>query len=509
MATAWQDSWTFRIVDQDTGAAVPGVPVSVLEDGGRAGGYWVSDVDGVVCIPKHDRARLRLRVGLRNEETIELDARSLPDDPIPLAAPRDLLRTGDAPAAAPAGIPPAPTPAAATGSGGGGHVVRFARIAVLPRDRDITVGLDGTHGEASAAPAAPADPATIRYGVLLELEQIWQSLGSQAGDTLYSVSLGPGEEVKVLVSDGRWRKKPDARERQVQIVAKMVGARQLGDGLDAVPLEPCVASDLPAASSATVRLLAERTARMSESLRRRPLAITELEGDKPAGTAVRTLRNLRAEGVLTYHFVEPVERFRSIVRSPRLRPALLVPFRLPNIATREVVRRFGHAIKRSLLDRALASDVDAVLSVEGGGPSAAVEQRLYAHIAANLPYYSATIIAAGDPAERFFALAKLRDPRGRPLTDVIENVVVGRVGNYVVFPLRSADFTTADWRSALTAAANAASASRAWQEQTITLPLPGIWLRSELFPAQLAGGAEDASAEETPDAGRAARRKRG
>ena len=122
--------------------------------------------------------------------------------------------------------------------------------------------------------------------------------------------------MKVLVSDGRWRKKPDARERQVQIVAKMVGARQLGDGLDAVPLEPCVASDLPAASSATVRLLAERTARMSESLRRRPLAITELEGDKPAGTAVRTLRNLRAEGVLTYHFVEPVERFRSIVRSP-------------------------------------------------------------------------------------------------------------------------------------------------------------------------------------------------
>ena len=131
-------------------------------------------------------------------------------------------------------------------------------------------------------------------------------------------------------------------------------------------------------------------------------------------------------------------------------------------------------------------------------------------IAANLPYYSATIIAAGDPAERFFALAKLRDPRGRPLTDVIENVVVGRVGNYVVFPLRSADFTTADWRSALTAAANAASASRAWQEQTITLPLPGIWLRSELFPAQLAGGADDAgAADETPDAGRAARRKRG
>ena len=94
--TAWQDSWTFRIVDQDTGAAVPGVPVSVLESGGRAGGYWVSDTDGLVRIPKHDQPRLRLRVGLRNEEAIEFDARSLPDDTIPLTAPRDLSVAGNA-----------------------------------------------------------------------------------------------------------------------------------------------------------------------------------------------------------------------------------------------------------------------------------------------------------------------------------------------------------------------------------------------------------------------------
>src|SRR6266853_6560877 len=106
--TAWQDSWTFRIVDQDTGAAVPGVPVSVLESGGRAGGYWVSDSDGLVRIPKHDQPRLRLRVGLRNEEAIEFDARSPPDDPIPLTAPRDLSVPGTA-SAAPADIqPPAP-----------------------------------------------------------------------------------------------------------------------------------------------------------------------------------------------------------------------------------------------------------------------------------------------------------------------------------------------------------------------------------------------------------------
>ena len=99
MVTGWQDCWTFRIVDQDTGAAVPGVPVSVLEDGGRAGGYWVSDGDGLVRIPKHDRARLRVRVGLRNEETIELDARTLPDDPIPLTAPVNVVVPAPVPAA--------------------------------------------------------------------------------------------------------------------------------------------------------------------------------------------------------------------------------------------------------------------------------------------------------------------------------------------------------------------------------------------------------------------------
>jgi hypothetical protein len=168
------------------------------------------------------------------------------------------------------------------------------------------------------------------------------------------------------------------------------------------------------------------------------------------------------------------------------------------------VRRFGYALRRSLLDRALATDVDQVLGADE--PPAAAERRVYAHIAAHLPYYSATIIAAGDPAERFFALAKLRDPRGRPLTDVIENVVVGRVGNYVAFPLRSDDFTTPEWRTALTAAGN--GAARASQEITVTLPIPGVWLRSELFPAQVAAEA-DAGAEQQPESARVERRKRG
>jgi len=499
MAANWQDSWTFRIVDQDTGAAVPGVPVTVLQEGGRGGGYWVSDGDGLVRVPKHDHARLRLRVGLRNEETIELDARSLPDDPIPLTAPRDLPVARVPGSAAPDAPTVANAPALLAAQPPPGRVVRFARIGVLPQDREITGAPD-----AANIVAPPPDPTTMRYGVVLELELIWQSLGAQAGDTLYSVSLGPGEEVKVAVTDGRWRKKPVAHDRPLQIVAKMVGARQLGDGLDAVPLEPCVASDLAAAAVDTVRLLAERTAKMAEGLRRRPLGVSEIESDKAPGSSVRTLRNMRSEGVLTYHFVEPVERYRVIVRTPRLQATLLVPFRLPNIATREVVRRFGYALRRSLLDRSLAADVDQVIGADE--PPAAVEQRVYAHIAAHLPYYSATIIAAGDPAERFFALAKLRDPRGRPLTDIIENVVMGRVGNYVAFPLRSDDFTTPELRAALAAAGK--GPARASQEIQVTLPIPGVWLRSELFPAQVAAQ-EDAEADRSPEAGRAERRKRG
>jgi hypothetical protein len=484
MAAGWQDSWTFRIVDQDTGAAVSGVPVTMLDQGGRSAGVWVSDVDGIVRLPKHDRPRLRLRVGLRSEDIIELDPRSLPEETVPIAAPR----SGSDSEAAPPAEQPLPVHPPTTSSHPG-HILRFARIGVLPQDADIM----------------QTDAGAIRYGVLLEVEQVWQSHGPQAGDLLYSVSLGPGDDVKVAVLDGRWRRKPDLRERPLQIIAKMVGTPLLGDGMDVVPLEPFVIDGVESAATETVRYLSHRTARMSESLRRRPLGVTEVEGEKPAGASLRTVRNMRSDGVLTYHFIEPVEPYRVVVRTPRLRPAILVPFRLPNIGTREVVRRFGHALRRSLLDRALALDIEQVLAA--GEPPADAERRLFAHIAAHLPYYSATIIAAGDPGERFFAIAKLRDAEGRPLSDVIENTVVGRVGNYVAFPLRSVEFTTPEWRAALTG--DATQRLRAFHEAVITLPIPGVWLRAQLSPAQVEsepatrsegegeGGGEQASSKRT------------
>src|SRR5205807_7538344 len=85
--------WVFRIVHQDTGKPAQGVPVTVLEPSGNAAGYWVSEADGTVSIPRRDAPKLRLRVGLRTEDPIELDTATLGDEPIPLAAPSRLPPT--------------------------------------------------------------------------------------------------------------------------------------------------------------------------------------------------------------------------------------------------------------------------------------------------------------------------------------------------------------------------------------------------------------------------------
>jgi len=468
MASSWQDSWTFRIVDQDTGAALSGVPVTVLDAANRSAGFWVSDADGVVQIPKHDGNRLRLRVGLRSEDTIELDARSLPDEPVPLAAPKGLSAAEEAPQATERTAPGLPASASASAASAG-QVIRYTRIGIAPEDAELIT-----------APDEAAAGGVMRYGVIYELEQVWQSLGTEAGDVIYSVSVGPGDEAKLAIADNRWRRKSATRDRALFIVPRMVAAWAVGDGVDAAPLEPLVVTDVAASAGETVHFLASRTLRAAESLRRRPITVTE-EEDASGHAVTRTVRNTRADGVLTYHVIEPVARYRVIERAPRARPALLVPFRLPNLATRDVVRRFGYAIRRALLDRSLHGDLEAVLG--SGAPDPAVEQRILDHIAAHLSYYSATIIAAGDAAERFFALAKLRDPEGRPLTDIIENGVVGRVGNYVAFPLRSVEHTTSSWRLALLEAAH--ERVRVFEEAQVTLPVPGVWLRAELSPAEV------------------------
>src|SRR5438309_11577490 len=88
-----------------------------------------------------------------------------------------------------------------------------------------------------------------------------------------------------------------------------------------------------------------------------------------------------------------------------------------------------YVFRRTLLGRALQPELDRLLTSDNGESSpGSARNRLLDHIEANLLYYSTAIISAGDPAARHAALAKLLDPSGRPLTDVVENTVLGRVG---------------------------------------------------------------------------------
>src|SRR5260370_29511410 len=192
----------------------------------------------------------------------------------------------------------------------------------------------------------PAEsPAAMRYGVLIDVEEYWQSLGVLWGELLYSVSLTPGDEAKLAVLDGRWRREVEGRERPLQILARLVGTSMLGDLVTALrpelQLDPLTLTepDLEAAAADTVHMIRDRTERMSQGLRRRPLGVVDAEADTPAGGAIRTVRNTSLDRLVTFPFFEPLQRFQVIVRSPRVRPVIFVPFRLPNVATPDVVRR--------------------------------------------------------------------------------------------------------------------------------------------------------------------------
>src|SRR6058998_4006077 len=486
MAAGMKQVWIFRIVHQDTGKPAQGVPVTVLEPSGNAAGYWVSEADGTVAIPRRDVPKLRLRVGLRTEDPIELDTATLGDEPIPLAAPSRLPPTSggtrdtgerDLQAASP------PPPRGAEPHDVPGHVLYFQRLVLFAERAPATPA-----GRDSVADffAVPADAATpMRYGALVEIEEYWQSLGVLWGELLYSVTLTPGDEARLAVLDGRWRREAEARERPLQILARMVGSSMLGDLTTALrpelQLDPLtlIEPGLEAAATDTVQMIRDRTERMSHALRRRPLGVVDAPADTPATGAIRHVRNTTRDRLVTFHFFEPLERFKVMVRSPRARPVVFVPFRLPNVATADVIQRFGYLFRRTLLDRGLLPDLERLLSGEepGAAPSGAPRSRLLEHIEANLLYYSTAIISAGDPAARYVALSKLRDPAGRPLTDVVENTVIGRVGNAIALPLRSAGELPAQWRDAL--AAYQAHPLRVSEGFVVTIPHPGVWVSAQ------------------------------
>jgi hypothetical protein len=486
------DVWLFRIVHQDTGKPAQGVPVTVLDKGGNAAGHWVSDADGMVAVPRRDIVKLRLRVGLRSEDPIELATATLGDEPTPLAAPSQLP-----PPAGGAGDrvvrelhigPPAPAPAAPPPARGPdpvdvpGHVLYFQRLAMFAERTPAAAG-PVRDPVADFFSLASEGSGAMRYGALIEVEEYWQSLGVQWGELLYSATLTPGDEAKLAVLDGRWRREAEGRERPLQILARMVGTSMLGDLVSALRPELQLDSltltepGLEAAAVDTVQLIRDRTERMSNALRRRPLGVVDVPADAPATAAVRTVRNTTRDRLVTFHFFEPLERFKVMVRSPRARPVIFVPFRLPNVATPDVVRRFGYLFRRTLLDRGLLPDLERLLGGDQAGGPADARGRLLEHIEANLLYYSTAIISAGDPAARHVALSKLRDPAGRPLTDVIENNVVGRIGSAIALPLRSAAQLPAEWRDAL--AAYQAKPLRVTEGFVVTIPHPGVWVSAQ------------------------------
>ncbi len=492
MTTGANDVWLFRIVHQDTGKPAPGVPVTVLDRAGNAEGHWVSDADGTVAIPRRETLKLRIRVGLRSEDPIELATATLGEGPTPLAAPTQLPATigsighgGERPMRDAPGAPPLPPRAEQPEVPG--HVLYFQRLVMFAEHPSAT--RPATAGARDGAvdffsPVADG-PSGMRYGVLIEVEEYWQSLGVLWGELLYSVTLTPGDEAKLAVLDGRWRREAEGRERPLQILARMVGTSMLGDLITALrpelQLDPLTVAEpgLEAVAAETVQLIRDRTERMSHALRRRPLGVVDAPADAPATGAIRHVRNTTRDRLVTFHFFEPLERFKVMVRSPRARPVLFVPFRLPNVATPDVVQRFGYLFRRTLLDRGLLPDLERLLSGDepSAAPSSAPRSRLLEHIEANLLYYSTAIISAGDPAARHVALSKLRDPAGRPLTDVVENSVIGRVGNAIALPLRSAGELPAQWRDAL--AAYQARPLRVSDGFVVTIPHPGVWVSAQ------------------------------
>src|SRR3989454_7624998 len=186
MAAGMKQVWVFRIVHQDTGKPAQGVPVTVLEPSGNAAGYWVSEADGTVAIPRRDTPKLRLRVGLRTEDPIELDTATLGDAPIPLAAPSRLPPTsggtpdtgeGDVQAGSP------PPPRGAEPHDVPRHLLYFQRLVLVSGRAPAAPAGRGKLG--ALFPGSPGPPTPKRLGGLVRIGGYWASLGGFLGGLLH------------------------------------------------------------------------------------------------------------------------------------------------------------------------------------------------------------------------------------------------------------------------------------------------------------------------------------
>lgn len=644
--------WTLRIVRPDGLGPAAGIPVTLLDQHENAAGYWVSDRDGLVALPATDAARIRLRIGLRNETPVELEAAALATGPSPheLPAPRDFpLTLTSSSDRTPAPVERTSASAAEAVAEPLGQVLHFSRLLMLAPSPDAGGGgVPALREAVDFFEPATHFPTEIRYGAVVEVEQYWHPLGYASGELLYTVALPPGDETRVAVLDERWGA---GGGRPLQVMARLIGSTPLADLVaggeegGAAPLEPLTLLAEPAtAGEALARGVADtalqlnaRATRAADALRRAPLRV--VEGAAETSAAVRVLKNPRDDRLLLYHFYEPLQRYRVSARAARLRPAVLIPFRPPNLAVRGMVRQFGALIRRALLDRTLLPELDALLGLDarqsgeweraGAGPPvselrvivepgpgapapelgrlwcylradqarytvhffpataapvalppaqpganhwigairladfhqhplrypgeltlengsrtslvfktlhlegrigdswrrlltvgdlafpaqsqvqlaslaalvgaaglAGRESRLLGHVAAHLPYYSAAIIAGGDPGVRYLALTRMRDARGRVVADLIENTVAGVVGNYIAFPLLAPDYAPEELRRAFADAA--ARPPRTPDQAVITFPLPGVWLSAQAGPAILTGSDQATDDEARP-----------
>jgi hypothetical protein len=615
------ESWTIRVLVAEGGGPAAGVPVTLLDAGGDPAGHWTSDAAGQVTLPRQTGDRIRLRLGLRNEPPLTVEVAELDRGVFEVTAPRSAL---------PAVTEREPTPRQRDRhdrSETPGHLLAFTRLLVAPPETPEAFG-EGA-GAALTGPvdlidAPEATPESTRYGLLLEMEQVWEAAGHATGDLLYSAHVLPGEELRVAIIDRRWTQ--GEPERPIEAVAGLVadpgpldalrvdGVRSI-EPLALVPAQNGAVHVGPAVME-TATALAERAVRAGHLLRRRPLAVRVVSpGAEPAEAVVRTLRNPHADRTLAYHFYEALSRYRVFTRLARVRPVVLVPFRLPALATRGAVRQYAPLLRRVLLDESLRPDLDRLLDdappahvgdtppvselrliahraegehahdlrrlwcflhvdqtrytvhffpadtppgvdapIRAGGaywigairlsdfhehplqfpgrlafhnasreivsldvlhlegragdrwvrlktfrdvvvPAqsqmqlaslAALayapgveprETRILSHIAANLPYYAAAIVAGGDRGLRFSALSRVRDADGRPLAGVIENTVAGVVGTWAAFPLRRADFAPPVLRAALETFQS--RPHRSSEDAVAAVPLPGIWLAAE------------------------------
>lgn len=372
--------WLLKLVHGD--APAPNVPVTLLDEFGNPAGYWVSDAEGAVAMPRREGATIRIRVGLRSEEPLTIETARLGREIVELEAPKSLV-----PATA------APGPVARSRPSGErdvpGHVMHFVRLALLPPEQPLLPGTSAD-GPAPGDFLDISDPQNneLRYGALIDVEQFWQPLGHVSGELLYSAALGPGDAARIGIADGRWQ---DGAKRPLDALAGLMTPGGTSSDTGDQPLEPIslplgapLDVGLTQAATETMQWLGDRAQRAGHALRRRPLRIVELgDAPAPAGTAVRTVRAGAEGGPVTYHFFEPLSRYRVAARAARLRPAVLVPFRLPNLATRAAVRQFGYILRRALLDPTLAPDVDRILGLapatrEGETPPVS-ELRLVVH----------------------------------------------------------------------------------------------------------------------------------